>query len=61
MQIKLDGENIDDRKMIEDGQRADIERGLTTIDEVRNERGKEAYNLKGYTDVPLVTTSLVVL
>ncbi len=61
MKIRLDGENIDDRKMIEEWQRADIEKGISTIDEVRNERGKLPYNLKGYSDVPLVTTSLVVL
>lgn len=41
--IKCDGESTDDRERIEEGQRQDVERGILSIDEIREERGRKAW------------------
>lgn len=61
IEIECDWENVEDREAIEESQRKDIELWLKTIDQIRNERWDELFNIKGVTDVPLMKTTIQIL
>lgn len=57
MIIKCDSESIDDRWLIEENQRKDIETGIITINEVRQERWLIPFNQE-FANNPLIKTNL---
>ena len=56
--IKLDSETFDDREAIEQSQRSDLELGIISIEEVRQERGLEVDNLPENAKRLLIKNSL---
>ena len=55
--IKCDSESIDDRRLIEENQRKDIETGVITINEARQERWLIPFTQE-FTNNPLIKTNL---
>lgn len=58
--IKVNGESTDDRTRIEEGQRSDVERGIISIDEAREERGMKPWGIPE-TSAPLAVSNIAPL